>query len=265
MFSLFIIVAINIAASIITFVSTTEKIIDIECKGIKKIKKGGWILLAAFIATIILSITQYFKTKSDENKSILRSKSELHQRDSIAESKRLESNKQIVDALAKYHLSYVDSLKKVVKVLRDSSRNITNIISEDPVTIKLDYPPVILDSSDGIKRYFSIILKNFKGEAYNVNVQFKILKKIDNRYLPIISNMGTGIRNHSISENEQLGMMVGLYSSENAVIYFHVYGNYESFNKTKYTLDGYCGYNIDLKEGFILTAGQLDEVKDKFK
>ena len=254
MHSLFIIIAINIAACIIALVPSAEIVIDRDRKGIKKIKKGGWILLVAFLSTITLSIFQYYETEKVQRR-----------RDFIAETKRLESNKQIVDALAVYHLGYVDSLNKVVKILRGSPSKITKFISESPVTLKLDHTPVRLDSSIGIKRYFSIMMKNFKSEAYNVNVEYKILKKIDTRYLPIISDVSTGIRNLSFSEGEQFWMAVYVYSSPDAVIYFHVFGNYKSFNKTEYKIDEYCGYNISANESFILTSNQIDEVKNKFK
>ena len=64
MIGFFIIIAINIAAGIITFVSYSGKIIDRHRKGLNVIRKGGWVLIGCFISTIGLTIFQYNKIEN---------------------------------------------------------------------------------------------------------------------------------------------------------------------------------------------------------
>ena len=78
---------------------------------------------------LFIILTTYYLTSKKEQIISFENKLIEYKKDSISESRRIESNKEMLKALAEYHLQYSDSLKKVIQLVRDSSRKVTNIIS----------------------------------------------------------------------------------------------------------------------------------------
>ena len=269
MFSLVLIILASLIPFVVTWITSPEEIFlttdESKPKQIFKkdtskrlSKKGKW-FIAAIVLTSIFASIQFIQNEKD--KKALNNERDI--RDSIITAKinyGNDSSRKILfsnlsEALAKQNLQYDSSQKRIEKLITDSSKRVTNVISENEPSLMLNTNPVTLDSSNGNYRYFGINIKAFKGEVYNANLHLKVIKESNKELSLFKINSDVGIENERLTEGMRTFIPVNLYASRGTILYFYVFGYYtNSTNKKKIPFDEICMFDLNDFVSAFLTA-----------
>ncbi len=178
--TLLLTIVIAVMQALIVIIPLKGKLSDNRYKFPRNFTKRGYLLISCCIVTMIATISVFFITEREErvNKTILTQ--QLKERDSIHQQKIVEagrqyieeldkSNKNTVEALAKYGLHYDSLQNKVVRLIRDSSRTDIPYLEVCGYSFQDFYR-----NNDSIK--FPIALCNNQGTvASKIHANFKLL------------------------------------------------------------------------------------------
>ncbi|MET0464965.1 MAG: hypothetical protein ABW007_17505 [Chitinophagaceae bacterium] len=228
-----------------------------------------WLLVLLTIGIFFLGLVKDNNAAVEQLDAQRKAKNDQDVRDSLALIRTDESNKRIVaafaDGLGKYQLRYDSSTNEVIRVIRDSAKRIISAPEEEP-SLLLDINPVVLDSSTGNIRHFSLYLKSFKGNPDNVNVSVYVVKAFGNELSVLKRNPDVGIANESLPEGMKTILPVELYASNGAIVYFYVFGSYTNKKKTlKFPFSQVCFFDLTKGESGFLTSFMDNKIREIFK
>ncbi len=268
------VILLAIATGYLTFLTTKGGLTDNRFSNFwKKITKRGKLVLYLLLFILLLLIGQEWNSQTDNNRRNLSLEKERNLRDSIikervktgVDSASEKLFNDVVKAFEKQELR-LDTVKKTVERIRDSSGKIINVVSEIEHSFKLDINPVTLDSSHGNTRFFKINLRAFKGEIYNINVDIEIIKKSGNEYFLFPKKEIVGIRNDRATEGEIIFVTPRIYASLGTIIYFYVHGSYTNSNKSKkYPIDEICLFDFNEMSSGSPNAQAMYDVRNFLK
>jgi hypothetical protein len=251
MIGFIIIIAINIAAAIITFISSSGKIVDRRRRGLNIIRRGGWILIGCFVATIGLTLFQYYETEKQNRNKELQTILDQNRRDSIANKRNQENTDHVVNtfsgALAKYGLKYDSSQKVIEKLVRDSSKmNVTIIDQNDPIiSVCSSETSIKLKEANGDTLVFVISLC-YENSPIKINANLIAIGSVDGKF------KNYGILEKFFKSKElkgagalESGEVVVQNGSRANIIFFYLYGQYKNLKNTRtYQIDNVSAFNL---------------------
>jgi hypothetical protein len=126
-------IILGFLALIVLLFPFTGKVHDGRFRWFRGFTIKGWIVLAAFIASIAVNYFKDQQADKDDSEKLRLAKIEKRQDDSISRKRNYESNAKIVttfaEALAKHGLKYDSAEKAIQKLVQDSSKKNTIIVS----------------------------------------------------------------------------------------------------------------------------------------
>jgi hypothetical protein len=260
--------------TLIVIIPFKGKLSDNRSKLSKNFTKLGWFLISCCIVTTICTVIFFILTDSEEEKSKLTLSTQLQVRDSLHQQRIIEagksytekldsSNKNTIEALAKYGLKYDTAQKKIEKLVSDSSkRNITIIQGNDPIFGLCSDNGIRIKEKHGdtLDLIFSYCYKyspaNLTLSLYTVGViggQFILIGKMNNYF-----SKKNGFEIDGGFE-DQLTVLNGSKSSK---LYFYLTGSYTKKGNGKIiVIDEVNGYDLNVNEsGF-----PSDKIKENIK
>ena len=260
--------------TLIVIIPLKGKLSDNRTKFPKNFTKLGWFLISCCVVTTICTIIFFILTDREEEKGKLILSTQLQQRDSIHQQKIIEagksytakldsSNKNTIEALAKYGLKYDTAQKRIEKLVSDSSkRNITIIQGNDPVFGICSDKGIRIQEKHGdtLDLVFSYCYKyspaNLKLSLYTVGAiggQFILIGKMNNYF-----SKKNGLEIDGAFE-DQLTVINGSKSSK---LFFYITGTYTKQGNSKViNIDEVYSYDITSnKSGF-----SSDKIKENIK
>ncbi|MHA4808035.1 hypothetical protein ACX0G9_08005 [Flavitalea flava] len=199
-----IISLVALCTGIIAFIAAQEVIIDSNQRGIKRIKKPGWIFIYCTGALVFLPLIQYVLQNAADEKKETQKKIEQDKRDSNLRAsynvailnikKNFDTSNQktvslVSETLGKYGFKLDSANKKLIKKVVDSAKT-KIILGDDPILqlsdapkgieflkreINVNHYKITYESTDASSccyeiKYSVVILDSLKGYKY-INLQ----------------------------------------------------------------------------------------------
>jgi hypothetical protein len=151
----------------------TGKVHDGRFRWFKGFTKRGWVVLIAFVVSIVVNYLKDMQADKDEATRIEIAKVEKKKDDSISRKRNDESNSIIVntftDALAKHGLKYDSAEKVIQKLVKDSSKKeIKYTYGNHP---ELAIYNIELTKSTNDSLIFKVTFYTKQAAAYNTTVK----------------------------------------------------------------------------------------------
>ncbi|WP_316811344.1 hypothetical protein [Pedobacter heparinus] len=165
-------------ALVILILPFTGKFHDGRRKWFKGFTTIGWIVFTAFLLTILVTYLKDLQSVKEDKLRLEAAKKDLEVRDSISRDREEKNNLEVITALAKYNLDYDSKQKAIIKLIRDSAKQVFNVKSDiQPV---LDIADIILDSTAYPNYYIKIALRCTKASAYNISIKMYVISETKN-------------------------------------------------------------------------------------
>jgi len=239
-------------ALIVLLLPFTGKVHDGRFRWFKGFTIRGWIVLAAFIASITVNYFKDLQADKDDIEKNRIVKIEKRQDDSIARKRNDESNAKIVttftDALAKHGLKY-DSVEKIIqKLVKDSLRKETKVVRSDEPNLDIcniqqgpfhsDTTELLLSLCATKSTVYNIQLKVY--QAYELENKFFLVNGVPDFYAhngtlavdkKFIGSINFIKLDHRVRYMEFL--FIGTYTNEdNKIFHLRTIYNYDFIKKT---------------------------------
>lgn len=189
MTGIIIIIGIALLVAVSAFVSSTYKLIDRRRKGLKIITKTGWLVIALNFSIIILSVLQYFINENELTQKEIEANKNQTFRDSVLKSNydsslyvlknkfdtsNINTVTAISQTLGKYGYLFDSAQKRLVKLIRDSSK--TRVIeTEDPVLSICSFKGINLIKVEKGLNFFDLLYCSEGAGSTGFNVRTSIV------------------------------------------------------------------------------------------
>jgi hypothetical protein len=283
MIGLFIILLVNIVACIIIYIPSTGMIIDNESRGLRRIQPRGWMLIACFVITNILSIWQYnynkrkdfdAALKQNEKDSIatLVQEKKDSKKDSIAKIDREESNDRIIrsftGSLAEYGLKYDSTQRRIEKLVKDSVKRSVTVIEANNPTFSVVCSDEGITLKGSINDTLDFTIKScYKYFPRDINIDLLIISAVNGQYHKYKVIKDYFVRKTSLNEDGNFpGRDIFLANKGHAnTFYFYFTGKYTNREGTKmFPLEEVYLYDLKAQHWGIPNQKLEEEIRTLF-
>ncbi|RZL54977.1 MAG: hypothetical protein EOO93_19605 [Pedobacter sp.] len=240
---------IGFFALIVLIVPFFGKTYDKRRKWFTKIRPKGWIIISAFIATVIFT---YLKDASVEDLEIQKEmivQKEKKSSDSLSRIQNDESNTKTINtftkALAVYGLKYDSTEKVIAKLVKDSSKtSTTNNYTDPSLTIQIE----LVEKIDFNNRFqFTTICND--ATATSINLKCYYITEFTEKHM---SGIRLGFRvipkKSELPNGSAFKSDVILNESREVLkYYFFITGTYKSINDKTIFMNRLYSYEVENK------------------
>lgn len=233
------ILLISLVSGIAIIIPAMDIIIDKHGTGIRKLRFGGLLLIAAVILLVILPVIQYKNQQDDELKKSKDLKnsydSSLREIKKKFDTTNLNTVSVIADNLGKYGYKFDSANNRLIKVIRDSSKT-KIVIGNDPV-VKI-YKLYIEPLSDSSKGFFHIKLsqsiESADAGSCCFDLKLSYVGETDKNDMVYLTNSTALNQKDKLSKDESKTsyMYIG-YELNLKMIYVWVRGKYKTIDQSK--------------------------------
>lgn len=272
MTAIFIIIGIALLVALSSFISSVGKLLDRRRKGIKIVTKRGWLIISLNFGIIILSAFQYFFSEKDLKQKDYEATKKQTLRDSVLKSNydsslyvlknkfdtsNINTVSTISQTLGKYGYLFDSAQKRLVKIIRDSSKT-KIIVQEDPILSICSFEGIKLTKTENGLNYFDLLFcsEGSGCTGFNINIAIVLSDTIpSNNYFYFKDNLKL---RDKVQIAKDAAYVQHFNFSDNIIfkfLYVYVTGTYTNIDRSKtYKVDDIYYYNkigktIGLTEG----------------
>ena len=272
MTAIFIIIGIALLVALSSFISSVGKLLDRRRKGINIVTKRGWLIISLNFGIIILSALQYFFNEKDLKQKDYEATKKQTLRDSVLKSNydsslyvlknkfdtsNINTVSTISQTLGKYGYLFDSAQKRLVKIIRDSSKT-KIIVQQDPILSICSFEGIKLTKTENGLNYFDLLFcsEGSGCTGFNINIAIVLSDTIpSNNYFYFKDNL-------KLRDQVQIAKDAAYVQHFNfsdkiifKFLYIYVTGTYTNIDRSKsYKIDDIYYYNkigktVGLTEG----------------